>query len=253
MAARRHTLPPLLDVAGHPVRWALLCQLARSDARVRELAAVVGERQSLVSYHLGRLRSSGLVATRRSSFDGRDTYYRADLSRCGALFAETGATLHPALRLVAPPAPPRAGAARVRVLFLCTGNSARSQIAEAVLRHLAPDWTEARSAGSRPKDVHPEAIRTMRERGIDIAGARSKHLSVFAADRFDHVISLCDRVREVCPEFPGRPDTAHWSVPDPAAEPDPQAAFARTADELTERIRFFVHVLALRPTTPERN
>jgi ArsR family transcriptional regulator, arsenate/arsenite/antimonite-responsive transcriptional repressor / arsenate reductase (thioredoxin) len=253
MAARRHTLPPLLDVAGHPVRWALLCELARSDARVRELAAVVGERQSLVSYHLGRLRSSGLVATRRSAFDGRDTYYRVDLARCGALFAETGAALHPALRLVAPPAPPRPAAGRVRVLFLCTGNSARSQIAEAVLRQLAPDWTEACSAGSRPKNVHPEAIRTMRERGIDIGAARTKHLSVFADHRFDHVISLCDRVREVCPEFPDRPDTAHWSVPDPATQPDPEAAFARTADELTERIRFFVHVLALRPTTPERN
>jgi ArsR family transcriptional regulator, arsenate/arsenite/antimonite-responsive transcriptional repressor / arsenate reductase (thioredoxin) len=266
MAARRHTLPPLLDVAAHPLRWALLCELARTDARVRELAALVDERQSLVSYHLGRLRSSGLVATRRSSFDGRDTYYRADVPRCGALFAETGAALHPALRLAAPPAParagetgmgggraPRADADRVRVLFLCTGNSARSQMAEALLRHTAPDWTEAFSAGSRPKDVHPEAIRAMRERGIDIADARSRHLSVFASDRFDHVVSLCDRVREVCPEFPGRPETAHWSVPDPAAEPDPDVAFARTADELAERIRFFVHVLALRPTTPERN
>jgi protein-tyrosine-phosphatase len=93
----------------------------------------------------------------------------------------------------------------------------------------------------------------MAERGIDISRQESKHLSVFGSDSFDHVVSLCDRVREVCPECPGGPATAHWSVPDPAREPDGLAAFARVADELTERIGFFLHVLALRPTTPESN
>jgi len=249
--AEHRSLPPLLALAGHPVRWAILRELARSDLRVRELTAALDERQSLVSYHLRRLRSDGLVATRRSSFDGRDAYYRVDLDRCAELFAETGAALHPALRLSAPPAPPPTH--RARVLFLCTGNSSRSQMAEGLLRRMAPGRAEAFSAGSRPKPVHPEAIRTMRERGIDIGDARSKHLSALAADRFDHVVSLCDRVREVCPEFPGRPDTAHWSVPDPAIEPAAPAAFARVADELTERIRFFLHVVALRPTTPESN
>jgi ArsR family transcriptional regulator, arsenate/arsenite/antimonite-responsive transcriptional repressor / arsenate reductase (thioredoxin) len=139
------------------------------------------------------------------------------------------------------------------VLFLCTGNSGRSQIAEALLRHMAPDRAAAFSAGSRPKPVHAEAIGAMRARGIDISRAQSKHLSVYAAERFDHVVSLCDRVREVCPAFPGSPDTAHWSIPDPAGEPEGSGAFARVADELTERIRFFLHVLALRPTTPESN
>ena len=244
-------LPVLLEVAGHPVRWAILRELSRSDLRVRELTAAVDERQSLVSYHLGRLRSEGLVATRRSSFDGRDTYYRVDLARCRELFADAAAGLHPALRLVAPPAPPAVD--RTRVLFLCTGNSSRSQMAEALLRHMAPGTAEAFSAGSRPKPVHPEAIAAMRARGIDIGDARSKPLSLFAANRFDYVVSLCDRVREVCPEFPGRPDAAHWSVPDPAAEPAGSRAFARVADELTERIGFFLHVLALRPTNPERN
>ena len=250
--ARRRATPPLFELAGHPIRWAILRELARSDRRVRELTAVVGEPQSLVSYHLSRLRSDQLVTTRRSSFDGRDTYYRVDLGRCRELFVETGAALHPALRLVAAPAAPPP-ADRARVLFLCTGNSGRSQIAEALLRHMASDTAEAFSAGSRPKPVHPAAIRTMRERGIDIRGAQSKHLAVFAADRFDHVVSLCDRVREVCPEFPGSPDTAHWSVPDPAGDPDGARAFARVADELAERIAFFVHVLALRPTRPEVN
>jgi protein-tyrosine-phosphatase len=252
MAAPPRTLPPLLELAGHPVRWAILSELARSDLRVRELSAVVGERQSLVSYHLSRLRSDGLVATRRSSFDGRDSYYRANLARCRELLSQTGAALHPALGVVAPPAPEPA-AAPARVLFLCTGNSSRSQMAEALLRDLAPDRAMAFSAGSRPKPVHPDAVAVMRDRGIDMGAAQSKHLSVFAADRFDHVISLCDRVREVCPDFPENPYTVHWSVPDPAAAPDGSAAFLRVADELTERIGFFLHVLALRPTSPESN
>jgi ArsR family transcriptional regulator, arsenate/arsenite/antimonite-responsive transcriptional repressor / arsenate reductase (thioredoxin) len=232
MARHRGTLPPLLELAGHPIRWTILRELAQSDLRVRELTAAVDERQSLVSYHLTRLRSSGLVATRRSSFDGRDTYYRTDLARCRELFAETAAALHPALRPSAVPRP-----ASARVLFLCTGNSGRSQIAEALFRDMAPGRAHAFSAGSRPKPVHPEAVRVMRARGIDISGARSKHLSVFEAERFDHVISLCDRVREACP---GRP-TAHWSVPDPAG--GPERAFARVADELAERVAFFLHVL----------
>jgi ArsR family transcriptional regulator, arsenate/arsenite/antimonite-responsive transcriptional repressor / arsenate reductase (thioredoxin) len=244
-------LPVLLEVAAHPLRWGILRELARSDLRVRELTAALDEPQNLVSYHLRRLRSEGLVATRRSSFDGRDTYYRVDLARCQALFADTAAGLHPALRLVAPPEPP--AVERARVLFLCTGNSSRSQMAEALLRHMAPGAAESFSAGSRPKAVHPEAIEAMRARGIDIGAAESKHLSVFAAETFDYVVSLCDRVREVCPEFPGAPATAHWSVPDPAAEPAGSGAFARVAGELTERLGFFLHVLALRPTTPESN
>jgi protein-tyrosine-phosphatase len=252
MAASPRTLPPLLDLAGHPLRWGILRELARGDLRVRELTALLDERQSLVSYHLGRLRSDGLVKTRRSSFDGRDSYYRADLVRWQELFSQTAAALHPALRFGTLPAPGPA-TAQARVLFLCTGNSGRSQMAEALLRDVAPDRIAAFSAGSRPKPVHPDAIRVMGERGIDIGAAQSKHLSVFAAERFDHVITLCDRVREVCPDFPGHPDAVHWSVPDPAGEPDGSAAFARVADELTERIGFFLHVLALRPTTPESN
>jgi ArsR family transcriptional regulator, arsenate/arsenite/antimonite-responsive transcriptional repressor / arsenate reductase (thioredoxin) len=251
MARQGAALPPLLELAAHPMRWAILNELGHSDLRVRELTAVLDQRQSLVSYHLGRLRSEGIVSTRRSSFDGRDTYYRVDLARCRELLSQTGGALHPALRLAAPPAPEPA--TKSRVLFLCTGNSGRSQMAEALLRDIAPDRAAAFSAGSHPKPVHPDAIRTLGERGIDISSAKSKHLSVFASERFDHVVSLCDRVREVCPEFPGSPATAHWSVPDPAREPDGAAAFARVADELTARIGFFLHVLALRPTTPGVN
>src|SRR3954468_22240540 len=97
----------ILRVVGDRHRWALLSHLARGDRRVGELTQLVGEPQNLVSYHLRELRDAGLVSSRRSSFDGRDTYYRLDLDRCGALFSDSAAALHPALQLrpttVAPP------------------------------------------------------------------------------------------------------------------------------------------------------
>src|SRR5918993_662426 len=127
------------------------------------------------------------------------------------------------------------GGALARVLFLCTGNSTRSQIAEALCAQLSNGAVSAASAGSHPKPLHPNAVRVMRERGIDLTGRRSKNLSELAAERFDYVISLCDRVREACPEFAGGPELIHWSVPDPAREPgrDPPTlpAFERTATE----------------------
>jgi ArsR family transcriptional regulator, arsenate/arsenite/antimonite-responsive transcriptional repressor / arsenate reductase (thioredoxin) len=241
--------PRFLQLAGNPLRWRLLGELARSDRQVHELTELVAEPQSLVSYHLGRLRAAELVSSRRSSADGRDTYYRVDLARCGELLAATGAELHPGLRLTPPRSEDRAaaGASPARVLFLCTGNSARSQMAEAMLAQLAGDAVEVVSAGSQPKPLHPNAIRVMRERKIDLSGRRSKHLSEFAGQRFDYVISLCDRVREVCPEFPGQPDYVHWSIADPASEGETDEetypSFQRTALELEARIPFLLHLL----------
>jgi ArsR family transcriptional regulator, arsenate/arsenite/antimonite-responsive transcriptional repressor / arsenate reductase (thioredoxin) len=128
--------PPLARMAVDPLRWRLLRELSRSDRRVRELVALAGQPQSLVSYHLAQLRASGLVRARRSSFDGRDTYYHLDLARCAQSLAAAGAALHPGLRLdAAPPLMPTGGGRfRCTVLFLCTGNSARSQAAEALAR-----------------------------------------------------------------------------------------------------------------------
>jgi protein-tyrosine-phosphatase len=130
------------------------------------------------------------------------------------------------------------------VLFLCTGNSARSQIAEALAEQLSEGAIRAASAGSHPKPLHPNAVRVMRARGIDFAGRRSKPLSEFTGQRFDYVISLCDRVREVCPEFPGAPQATHWSVRDPAREPGTEQqtlpAFERAAAELELRIGFLL-------------
>jgi ArsR family transcriptional regulator, arsenate/arsenite/antimonite-responsive transcriptional repressor / arsenate reductase (thioredoxin) len=237
-------LPPFLRAAGHPVRWRLLGELARSDRQVHELTARLCQRQSLVSYHLGQLRKADLVRTRRSTADGRDIYYRLDLGRCGELLAATGGALHPALRLT----PPRAATeVPSRVLFLCTGNSSRSQMAEALLRRRSSGSVTAYSAGSRPKPIHPDAVAAMAERGIDLSGALPKHYDRFTGERFDHVITLCDRVREVCPDFPGQPTSAHWSIPDPATDPDGRPAFDRVAAELAERIEFLLHTIAAQP------
>jgi protein-tyrosine-phosphatase len=138
-------------------------------------------------------------------------------------------------------------ARRPRVLFLCTGNGTRSQLAEALLEALSNGHIEVVSAGSHPKPVHANAVRVMRERGIDISAQRSKHLNEFIRRRFDFVITLCDRVREVCPEFSGRPETIHWSIPDPGLEGDDDEAsypaFERTARDLETRIRFLLSVI----------
>jgi protein-tyrosine-phosphatase/DNA-binding transcriptional ArsR family regulator len=230
--------PAFLGLAGHPVRWRLLTALAGSDRQVHELTELVGEPQSLVSYHLGRLRAAGLVSVRRSAADGRVVFYALDLARCGDLLSAAGAALHPALALVPPP--PGGSARPGPVLFLCTGNSARSQMAEALLQRARPGLTVF-SAGSHPKPVHPQAVRVMAARGIDMSGRRSKHLDEFAGQRLGHVVTLCDKVRLVAPEFPGDPERVHWSIPDPAGAGDGPAAFARTADELSVRIHYLLH------------
>ena len=248
-------LPEFLQLTGHPLRWRLLGELAQSDRMVHELTGLVGQPQNLVSYHLGKLRDARLVSARRSSADRRDAYYTVDLTRIGDLLSAAGGALHPGLRLAPPPSPGCAGPGTVRVLFLCTGNSARSQMAEALAWARSGGVVEAYSAGSHPKPLHPNAVRVMRdEHGIDLAGQASKHLDVFADRRFEWVISLCDRVREVCPEFPGQPETIHWSIPDPAAgHADDDAsypAFQQTAAELETRIGFLLAALTDRTTAP---
>src|SRR5262245_56805518 len=235
--------PAVFRIAAHALRWRLLNELAWSDRRVRELTGSLDEPQPLVSYHLRQLRAAGLVSVRRSSFDGRDTYYSLDLARYGALLGDAGAALHPGLRLAPAPRvePLRRGPAP-RALFLCTGNSARSQLAEALLDKLSGGAVHAFSAGSRPKELHSNAARPMQARGIATWERQSKHRDTFRRSRFDWVISLCDRVREVCPDFPGEPQTIHWSIPDPASKPgsddETYPAFERTAAELDTRIRY---------------
>ena len=244
-------LSPLgfLQLVGDPQRWQLLVELAQSDRRVGELTELCGKQQNLGSYHLGELRRAGLVSSRRSSADRRDTYYRIDVARCTELFGAAGAALYPGLRLGPLPAEQSMlqGPAP-RVLFLCTGNSARSQMAEALLQQRSGGVVEAHSAGSHPKALHPHAVRVMAERGVDISGRSTKGMNRFTRSRFDRVITLCDKVREICPELPGQPVTSHWSMPDPAADTDTgYPAFVRTADDLETRVGLLIAQLTVQP------
>jgi protein-tyrosine-phosphatase len=236
------TAPAFVRMAAHPLRWRLLSELAAGDYRVRELVTLVGEPQNLVSYHLRLLRAAGLVTTTRSSFDGRDSYYHLQLDRCAAGLAETGAALHPALST--PAAAPVPRAPRLGVLFICTGNSARSPIAEALLEHRAGGAVDVASAGTRPKaHLHPGAVRVLHDDfGIDSSGRRPRHLDSVTGRRFDYVITLCDKAREACAEFPAGLRRVHWSIPDP--DQGGAAAFRHTAADIDTRIRQLLPVLA---------
>jgi arsenate reductase len=130
-----------------------------------------------------------------------------------------------------------------RVLILCTGNSARSQIAEGLLRHFYGDSFQVYSAGIEPSFVRPQAIRIMNEIGIDISTHRSKSIDEFLTQEFDYVITVCDNANERCPIFPGAPNRIHWSVEDPAAvagdEETQLAAFRAARKELQRRLEEF--------------
>ena len=129
-----------------------------------------------------------------------------------------------------------------RILFLCTGNSARSQMAEGLLRHFAGDRFEVFSAGTRPTGLNPNAVTAMAELGVNIAGSRSKSVDEFAGQRFDYVFTVCDNAKESCPVFPGGGKKLHESFEDPAAAPaDRQlVVFREVRDQIAERLRKFV-------------
>jgi protein-tyrosine-phosphatase len=248
--------PAVLGALSDPLRWQIVRELGSSDRRVGELVELVDKPQNVVSYHLAELRKVGIATARRSSADGRDVYYRVDLTRCRDLLAGAGGALHPGIGLV-----PRDGTratipGRPKLLFLCTGNSARSQIAEALAAHRSDGQVVASSAGSHPKSLHPNAVRVLAERGIDISDNSTKPLTRYASRRFDQVITLCDKVREVCPDFPGAPLAAHWSIPDPAMSgPDDEATyptFVQVANDIEGRVDLLLGELAIRHPGPAR-
>jgi protein-tyrosine-phosphatase len=245
------TRPPIiLKLLADDVRWRIVMALARSDRGGRELAKLTRRPPNLISYHLKRLLKHKLVDEHRSAADGRSVYFSLRLDDMRQLLADSGETIHPALGGAASEPGPqmqgRAAAKRqqpVRVLFLCTHNSARSQMAEGLLRHLGGADVEAFSAGTEPGSVRPEAIAVMKARGIDISKHYSKSVKDFAGQSFDYVVTVCDQAKESCPIFPGHPEQIHWSFDDPSAVTGAaarQAAFEKVAMGLTNRINFLL-------------
>jgi len=237
--------PPVLGLLAHDLRWAIVGLLAEGDLRTGELVARTGQAPSLVSYHLGRLRDAGLVSARRSTADGRDSYHALDLDALGQAVAGLAARIHPGLlneaarSVEGPPGPGSVPRDPVQVLFICTGNSARSPMAAGWLNHLGGGRVTARSAGIAPVPLHPLAVTAMAEHGVDIAGHRPTRLNAFAGQAFTRVITLCDRARENCGELPAAAAAVHWSIPNPAhAHPPDLDAFRATARELKARVRY---------------
>jgi ArsR family transcriptional regulator, arsenate/arsenite/antimonite-responsive transcriptional repressor / arsenate reductase (thioredoxin) len=244
--------PPVLSVLAHDLRWAIVGLLVPGDLRTGEIVARTGQAPSLVSYHLARLRDAGLVSVRRSTADGRDSYHALDLDAVGQAVGDMAARIHPLLLAgtAGSPGPgpgrePREPGEPVRALFICSGNSARSPMAEGWLNHLGGGRVTACSAGISPGPLHPLAVAAMAEHGVDISGHRPTHLSDVADDRFTRVITLCDRARENCGELPAASAAVHWSIPNPAqAHPPDLDAFRATARELQARIRYLLPALA---------
>jgi ArsR family transcriptional regulator, arsenate/arsenite/antimonite-responsive transcriptional repressor / arsenate reductase (thioredoxin) len=249
MKAIQTRIQPLdfLKLLAHDIRWRILLALSKSDYRVEELVKQVKHPHNLVSYHLKRLRLQSLVNERRSSADGRDIYYSLNLDQFRHLYVQTGQSVHPALGDGSTQPESETELSKnlpVHILFLCTHNSARSQMAEALLRKIGGDRVEVFSAGSEPTSIHPLAMKVMSQYGIDLSNQRSKHLSEYIGQHFDYIVTVCDRVREACPAFPGDPDQIHWSFPDPVAiEGNMQTkekSFRDIANELTTRIHYLL-------------
>lgn len=238
--------PELFKLLAHEVRWQLLSALAYSDYRVHELVTRLKKPMNLISYHLRVLREEALVHERRSAADARDVYYSVDLEHFQTLYKSAVGSLHPALSDPQPKSDELSSSSNhppTRVLFVCTHNSARSQMAEALLRQLGGEQIEVFSAGTEPATVHPMALTVLKEQSVDAEQLYSKHADLFANQQFDYVITVCDSARESCPVFSGAPEQIHWSFADPAAIVDPDEqyrAFSRTLVELGNRIKILL-------------
>lgn len=239
--------PDFIKLLANEVRWGVLKALASGDHQVNELVTLLQQPMNLVSYHLKKMRDEALVTMRRSEADGREIYYSLDLTHLRKLFLEAGQALHPAMGM----ALPTFDTSRLlpkRILFICTHNSARSQMAEGLLRHLSLERLYVMSAGSQPTTIHPDAIAVMDRLGVDIRDQESRPIASFIEQPFDYVITVCDKAREVCPTFPGGGQHMHWGFPDPLAIVEDNArfeAFEQTAQCLKSRIEYFLTILRI--------
>jgi ArsR family transcriptional regulator len=231
----------MLKLLADDTRWHLIARLRRSDFQAGELSTLLSLPQNLVSYHLGILRQAGLVQAHRSDADARAVYYSLDLAALGAGYAHIGAAMqlphywNPATQPAA------------TVVFLCTQNSARSQMAEGWLRHLSSGRISVRSAGIAPQALHPLAIQVMAEAGVDIGYQHAKGLDALADLAPNVVVTVCDLAREQCPEWAASPHQLHWSIPDPVraqGNQETQAqAFRAVRDDLRQRVEGLLALL----------
>ncbi len=231
-----------LKLIAHDVRWQILLALAESDLRVHEITQRLDQPQNLVSYHLQKLKQALLVAENHSQADARSIYYHLNSARVQNELQQVGKALMPMAVVLS--TPKRLITDPIRVLFICTHNSARSQMAEGLLRAWGGKKVQVFSAGNDPKPIHPLAIQVMNEKRIDIQQQRSKGIETFVKEPFDYVITVCDRARENCPTLPGEPARMHWSIPDPSlnegSDEEKLNTFRSVADELAERIHSFL-------------
>jgi ArsR family transcriptional regulator len=236
-------VPEILKLLADETRWRLVAALRRSDYQVGELVALLQLPQNLVSYHLGMLRQAGLVEMRRSDADARTIYYALELAGVQAGVQQIGASLQLPLAAPSPALPP------LTVVFLCSANSARSQIAEAWLRALSGGQLTVRSAGMEPAQLHPLTVQVMAEVGVDIGYQQAKSLATLGALEPDVTVTVCDRAREQCRDTLAAPTRLHWSVVDPLRVTDAAAdqlpVFRRVRDHLRLRVEA---LLALLPT-----
>lgn len=232
-------LPEGLKLIADETRWRLVTALRRGDYQVGELTARLGLPQNLVSYHLSALRQGGLVQVHRSDADGRVIYYGLDLAALKAIYAELGGLLQVPDARDPPSLAPRT------VVFLCTANSARSQMAEAWLRHLSGGRLTARSAGTSPRPIHALTRQMMGEAGIDLGDQAAKGLEALHDLRPDLIITVCDIAREACAHWGSEVPQLHWSIADPAAAPTAEQpdAFRTVRDTLRLRVEGLLAML----------
>ena len=243
--------PEFLKLAADPVRWRLLDALSGGDLRVGELCARLDRRQNLVSYHLGRLRSAGLVQRRRSSADGRDGYYLLDLKRCAEMLGEVAGALHPGLLVAGAPAPAlrlRAGDRVDTILFLCTGNSARVADRRGACQHIcrrsrhSPQRRKSPQAAASQRDARARREWDHRLSAVDATG----HAAHGALRPRDHAVRPSARDLSGVSRSSGDTSLEH---PDPARSADTNKdtypAFVTTQDEIERRVRFLLAELAV--------
>ena len=247
MSDQRDTVAPaIIKLLANDERWTILKTLSVGDYSQDELAAAVDLPSNRVAHHLEQFRDLNIITERTSSVDIESTYYALRLDHLQTLYFQAGASLHVALGVDAvPQLEVETLPSKLRVLFLCTHNSARSQMAEGLARHLGRGRVESFSAGTEETFVKPSAIEAMASRGIDISHQKSEVLTKYLDQEFDYVITVCDSAKESCPFFPGGKQQLHWSIEDPSSVEEPAArleAFKQTASILNTRIQFLLMI-----------